>query len=184
MDNNIEKLVQINFQPYKKKMYLFSITELNFYDTLKKTISNDYYIYPKVRVCDIVEATGKNAYFDFNKIKSKHVDFLICTKDPISTKMVIELDDKSHEIAKRKKRDNFMNEVFGNAGIPIAHIRVQRSYNGEILKEEIKDALRTKYIIKGEEIKENNKPTVEKAKKSPGCGDLAIAVILIIIWTI
>lgn len=173
MENSEEKLVEINFQPYKKKRYFFSVAELKFYELLKEIIGDHYFIYPKVRICDIIEATGKNNYSDFNRIKSKHVDYLICSKNPITSKIIIELDDKSHNTPKRQDRDKFVDEIFANSEIPIVHIRVQYSYSKEEITKKLQEAYHTKYVIKKEKAKELN--------KAPGCGGLALILILIII---
>jgi very-short-patch-repair endonuclease len=143
-----EKTIEIKSQPYKKRKYFFSVAELKFFEILKEVIRDNYYIFPKVRICDIVNSENKNKYSQFNKIKSKHVDFLVCTKDPIVSKMIIELDDSSHNSKSRIERDTFIDEVFANSRIPIVHINVKKFYNKKLLKKEIQDAYKTKYVFK------------------------------------
>lgn len=142
-----EKIVEINSQPYKKKRYFFSVAELKFFEVLKEVIGDNYYIFPKVRVCDIVNSEDKNNYSQFNRIKSKHVDFLICTKDPIASKIIIELDDSSHNHKSRIKRDKFIDEVFASSEIPIIHVKVKSFYDKEILIRELQKAYKTKYVF-------------------------------------
>lgn len=171
MENNNEKLVEINYQPYTKKRYLFSVAELKFFELLKEIIGDNYYIFPKVRICDIIEPKNKGDYSNFNRIKSKHVDFLLCTKNLITSKIIIELDDKSHNAPSRQDRDKFVDEIFANAEIPIVHIKVQYAYNKEDVTQKLQEAYRTRYIIKEKEKTPN---------KAPGCG-LVLLLILIII---
>ena len=148
------------------------MAELKFFELLKDIIGSNYYIFPKVRICDIIEQKNKGKYADFNRIKSKHVDFLICTKDPIASKIIIELDDRSHDTPTRRERDNFVDEIFANSKIPIVHIRVQYTYDKEEITNKILEAYKTKYVVtKKEEIVE----------KSTGCGGLALILIIIII---
>jgi len=173
MQNNTnEKLVEVNYQPYEKKRYFFTVTELKFHELLKGIIGDNYYIFPKVRICDIIEPKNKGKYADFNRIKSKHVDFLICTKDPITSKIIVELDDRSHNVPIRQERDGFVDEIFANSGIPIVHIKVQYEYNKEEVTKRILEAYKTKYIVKEKDI---------MPSKSSGCGGLALILILIII---
>ena len=161
-NNNQENLVEINYQPYIKKNYFFSIAELKFYNVLKEVIDNNYFIFPKVRISDLIQSKyGKDKYSYFNKIKSKHVDFVICEKDPIKTKAVIELDDSSHNAPSRKERDKFVDEAFANAGIPIVHIKVKSEYDKEKLIEQIKKAYNTKYTIRPRETKDNINPQLK-----------------------
>ncbi len=65
--------------------------------------------------------------------------------------MVIELDGSSHELPERKIRDNFVDEVFANAGIPIVHIKTKDWYDKEELKERIRSVEKIKYVIKKKE---------------------------------
>lgn len=180
MNTNNKNLVEVNFQPYKKKSYFFSVAELRFYETLRGIIGDNYFIYPKVRMCDIIEATGKDKFFNFNRIKSKHVDFLICTKSPIISNIVIELDDKSHDAPKRQARDSFVDEIFANAGIPIVHVKAQSFYNKEEVTRQLQKAYETSYIIK----KELEEDLEKKPNKSPGCSGIFIILILLIICII
>lgn len=171
MENDNEKLVEINYQPYTKIKYLFSVAELKFFELLKEIIGDNYYIFPKVRICDIIEPKNKSDYSTFNRIKSKHVDFLLCTKNPITSKIIIELDDKSHNAPSRQSRDKFVDEIFANAEIPIVHINVQYSYNKEVITKKLQEAYKTKYVIKEEE---------KTSTKSPGCGLVLILILIII----
>lgn len=164
-----EKIVELNSQPYKKKKYFFSVAELKFFEILKEIIGDNYYIFPKVRICDIVNSEDKNNYSQFNKIKSKHVDFLICTKDPIASKIVVELDDSSHDRESRIKRDRFVDEVFASSGIPIVHIRAKSFYDKEILIKELQKAYKTKYVF------------IEKNSNSQGIESCSLLFVLVIL---
>lgn len=152
MENDILK--EVSYWPYERKEYFFSVAELKFYEVLKAVIGDKYLIFPKVRICDLIKTKEKEEYLYFNKIKSKHVDFVICEKQPIRTKIIIELDDSSHYRAERQERDNFIDEAFANAGIPIVHIPVKREYRKEELSKQLNDAYQTKYLIKKPETEE------------------------------
>jgi very-short-patch-repair endonuclease len=167
-----EKIVKIKQQPYKKKSYFFSVAELKFFEVLKEILGNNYYIFPKVRICDIVDRKDKKDYSQFNRIKSKHVDFLICTKNPITSKLVIELDDSSHNHQTRIDRDNFVDDVFASSGIPIAHIKVRNYYNKDLLIKELQRAYKTKYEFIGGNSSQSNKP------KSGGCSMVLVLFVL------
>ncbi len=62
--------------------------------------------------------------YAFNRIKSKHVDFLVCDRQTLEILSVIEVDDPTHHIANRKKRDLFVDSALKQAGIPCAHLKV------------------------------------------------------------
>lgn len=69
----------------------------------------DLHIFVKVRLADIIEHIDKEDYSAFNKIKAKHIDFVLCDYD-LNIIACIELQDKSHEREDRKERDIFVRE--------------------------------------------------------------------------
>lgn len=125
--------------PYFKADSLLTPAELNFFNVLKGAISDDCYIVCKIRLADIIKVDRnlpRSEYQTaFNKIQSKHVDFVICNSSDMSTYCVIELDDKSHGKPSRQARDDFVDSALKWAGIPILHIPVKKSYNTTELQE-------------------------------------------------
>lgn len=59
----------------------------------------------------------------------------------------IELDDSSHDRADRQERDEFVNEVFQAAGLPLIHIPVQREYNTRELAAQIAPLIKSRMSI-------------------------------------
>lgn len=165
-----EEVIEIEPQPYKKRSYFFSVAELKFFEVLKEIIGDNYYIFPKVRICDIVSSKDKRSYAQFNRIKSKHVDFLICTKNPITPKIVVELDDSSHNYQSRIKRDKFVDGVFASSEIPIVHVKVKSFYDKEFLIKELQKAYKTKYVF----VKKD-----ETSQGRRGCSLFLVLVLLI-----
>lgn len=124
---------------YKKKNYIYTVTELKFYrELIKITDELNLVVFPKIRLADIFEHTDIK---EFNKIKSKHVDFLLCDKSNCKIRLAIELDDYTHNQGKSIKNDNFKNEIFKQAGLGLIRIKVSNSYNLEYIKEKIKESL-------------------------------------------
>lgn len=111
---------------YKKRIYFFTKNELNFYrDLVKETESLNLVLFSKVRLADIIEPKEKGTTWQsqFNRIRSKHVDFVLCDLPSIKPVLVIELDDSSHDKADRQERDSFVDKALSQAGIPIIHTR-------------------------------------------------------------
>lgn len=110
----------INFNNYHLKESLLTKNEMEFYETLKKVIKEDLIIFSMVRLADIFSIDkGKEYQSALNRINSRHVDFLLCHKDTLKPVVAIELDDKSHERSDRIKRDEFVNQLFESAGLPL-----------------------------------------------------------------
>ena len=134
-----ENIIENNKLNYMKKDYIFTPTELKFYrELIKVTEELNLVIFPKIRLADIFK---HNEYKDFNKIKSKHIDFLLCDKSNCKIRLAIELDDYSHNTNKTIKSDNFKNEIFRQTNLPLIRIKVSNMYNLEELKEKIKENL-------------------------------------------
>lgn len=104
--------------PYIKK-YLLTKNEYYFYGKLK-CIAEKYnlQILAKIRLADLVETEKELPYKErgkyFNKIKSKHIDFVLV--DNMKVVLLIELDDNSHQKQKRIERDDFLNAVLNKVG--------------------------------------------------------------------
>ncbi|WEM45794.1 DUF2726 domain-containing protein (plasmid) [Photobacterium sp. DA100] len=117
---------------YRPAGPLLTPAERSFYGVLVKAISNDYLIFSKVRVADVIVpvkcGTKKNWRIAFNKISSKHFDFIICDKEALNILCAIELNDSSHNTSKRIKRDAFLVDSMKTANIPLYQIDAKNSY--------------------------------------------------------
>jgi len=116
-DYNYSKAYQTKFLLSKNEYYAFKKLQ-------SIALSHDLFIFPKVRVLDLIEPIkGQRHYKTYlYKIQSKHVDFVICDKK-LSITCIIELDDNSHNREDRKERDRFLDEVFNSVGYSIIHTK-------------------------------------------------------------
>lgn len=111
---------------YEKKTYLLTQNELKFYKLLKNiTEKNNLNVFSQVALYEIIKY--KNIK-DFNKIKSKTIDFVI-TDSNCKIKLCIELDDPTHIKENRQKRDEFINKLFKDLDIKLLRIPTQNYYN-------------------------------------------------------
>lgn len=111
--------------PYEKLDSILTNNELKFYKVLKPIVDkNDYILLIKPRLADIIQVKKGTEKWQgwFNKIKSKHVDFLLCAREDLSPILGIELDDKSHERKDRQERDEFVDALFAKVDLPILHV--------------------------------------------------------------
>lgn len=108
-----------NVLKYRKK-YLLTKNEYSFLQKLKSVAKeNNLNILCKIRLADLIEPLpNKNKsewYTEFNKIKSKHIDFVLVTEN-MKVVMLIELEDSSHSKSDRIERDNFINSTLKQVG--------------------------------------------------------------------
>jgi len=121
--------------PYVAKNRLMSNAELSFYHVLASNLVENTSLCPKVRISDIVaieKSIEKGARMSFlGRISQKHVDFVVIDNNTSKIIAAIELDDSSHGSERVKKRDNFVNEVFKVANIPLLRFPAQRGYQAQ-----------------------------------------------------
>ena len=114
--------------PYLKQKYLFSVAERSFYEILRR-LAFDYTVFAKVRLADVVHVSKESRAWQshFNRISSKHLDFLLCDRN-LAPVVAIEFDDSSHDEKDRQSRDDFVDQVLASAALPIIHVRAKRGY--------------------------------------------------------
>jgi hypothetical protein len=105
---------------YEAKGNLLTPAELKFLGVLDQVIGAHYRIMAQVRLADVLKVRGgldnSARSSAFNRIKAKHLDYVVCNPSDMSVKFAIELDDSSHRQAKRKERDAFLEEAMQGAG--------------------------------------------------------------------
>lgn len=127
------KKVEGTNYPYQAIPNLFTPAERSFLGVLDQAIDAEYRVFGKVRVADVMSVTKGMTRSEwrkaFNRIQSKHFDFVICRASDSSILLLIELDDKSHKKTSRMERDDFIERATEAAGIPLLRIPCQRSYS-------------------------------------------------------
>ena len=172
---------------YEAKSTLLTKAERSFYGVLSQALdSTKYSIFAQVRMADILEPakTGSRSHWQkaFNQISSKHCDFVICDADTTNIRLIIELDDSSHKKAKRVSRDDFINEAFKQAGLPLMRVPASRAYILNDLRIELLSMLDPQINLKhADEPAELNKgsalevpPEIEQSPECPKCGGVMV----------
>ncbi|MEO0533785.1 MAG: DUF2726 domain-containing protein [Cyanobacteria bacterium P01_A01_bin.123] len=124
--------------PYQQLEALFTPAERSFLRVLNRAIGERAKIFGKIRVADIITPQKGLSQSDwqkaFNKISSKHLDFVVCKNHDLSVICAIELDDKSHQQKKRQDRDYFLNKACNSAGLPLIRVAVKPDYTVDDIK--------------------------------------------------
>jgi hypothetical protein len=118
--------------PYEKEQALFTAAERSFFGVLEQAVDGKLRIMGKVRLADVVKVRRGNSKSiwqkAFNRIQSKHLDFVACDAATLAVEFAIELDDKSHNQSARQERDSFLDKVLEAANIPAFHFQAKRTY--------------------------------------------------------
>jgi hypothetical protein len=177
-DVSIDEPVEVF--PYRLRDDFLSPAEFSFYRILSSVIGSERIIQSKVRLADIffVARPNENAKY-FNKITAKHLDFLICDANSMKPMLGIELDDASHQKSDRIERDEFVDQVFQAANLPLLHVPNQRSYSTREIEALISPYIAIASIQPGTASSESkqtaaqtpeNKPVSPAAPICPKCG--------------
>jgi hypothetical protein len=133
------KLTSGNGFPYQKAKALFSPAERSFLGVIDQVVGTEFRVFRKVRIADVatVKAMSNRSAWQkaFNRISSKHFDFIICRSADLSVVCAIELNDKSHQNKSRRLRDEFVAGVCNSISVPLVEINAQASYSIQELKE-------------------------------------------------
>lgn len=118
---------------YQRKANLFSAAEARFLGVLDQAISLGQRVFGKVRVMDLVQLkpglSTKARRAAVNRIAQKHVDFVICAAGTMTPVCVVELNDSSHASTKAQRRDQLLDSVCRQVGLPLVVIEAARSYD-------------------------------------------------------
>ncbi len=116
--------------PYRIRDDFLSPAEASFYHVIASVVGERAIICPKVNLADIFFVVRPNENLAYrSRIAQKHLDFLLCNPKSMQPIVGIELDDSSHTRKNRQARDEFVDQVFCAAGLPLMRIAVQHSYN-------------------------------------------------------
>lgn len=124
--------------PYMRGQPLFTPAEQHFYQSLVQAVGVRGLVFAKVRIADVLmpkKNLDRSQWQQaFNKIACKHFDYVLCKKDDFSVMVVIELNDRSHNKPRRRKRDIFVRGACKTAGIQLCEFAVQRHYKIEQIR--------------------------------------------------
>ncbi|MDJ0709575.1 MAG: DUF2726 domain-containing protein [Woeseiaceae bacterium] len=128
---------------YELRRGLFTRAERSFLGVLDQAVGNDYRVFGKVRVADVLKVSREvpkaGWQAAFNKINGKHFDFVLADPATLDVKVVIELNDKSHRSEKRAARDQFIRETCAGADLRLIEVEAKRAYSVAEVRELLKE---------------------------------------------
>lgn len=142
---NSKEKQQFDDFPYQQRKYLLTLAERPFFEVLERIAQkHNSYVFTKVRLEDLILPIKgtKNWWIYRNKIKSRHVDFVICDKENIRPLIAIELNDSSHLKEKRIRRDDFYRKLFSTIQLPFLEITLRNVYEETDLEEKIRSLIK------------------------------------------
>ncbi len=122
---------------YNVKKTLISVNEQEFYNAIRSSVPNGYFVFPQVNLAAFIDRTDDSRYH--NEL-FRNVDFLI-TDAEYTPKFIIEINDRTHLTNERKERDKKIQNICEEAGIPIISLWTSYGVNPEYIKKRIFETL-------------------------------------------
>ncbi len=130
--------------PYKLTQSVLSQKEGYFYRDVRPIADKlGLIVFTKMRLADLLEVPkGTKDYTKwFNRIKAKHIDFIFVDKE-YHIRLLVEVDDPTHNRPDRQARDEAVDEMFRQVGLEVLHLRAWgKQYGAEDLETIITNAL-------------------------------------------
>lgn len=128
--------------PYEPQTAILTKPELEFYRVLIEAVAEDVVVLAKPRIADVLKVQSglddtTRWQRAFNKINAKHFDFILCDEADMRILAAIELNDPSHELPSREKRDLFVWKACAAAGMPLLMYPTQDEYRVDELISEV-----------------------------------------------
>ena len=149
---------------YRRQNALFTEAEMKFLAALESALGGRYRVFGKVRVADVIEpiaARGTGSWQSaFNRIQSKHFDFVLCDPADLNIVAAIELDDSSHIRRNRRDRDDFLDQACKSANQPLVRFSAKAGYAAAAVQARLAEVIKL-----GEPA-----PPGKAARLCPNCG--------------
>lgn len=116
-----QRLHKFSVSNYRKRDYFLTKNENTFYKKLLYFYENRFLIIPQVNLDKLFYSDYSNR----SRIDRKSVDFVFLERQNFRPIIAIELDDSTHTLEDRVKRDLMVNEIFEKNNFPLIRINSQ-----------------------------------------------------------
>ena len=139
----ILKYLKKSEYPFYKNPKFISPAEREFYMALHRIVPTGHAIFAQISLGQLLKINkhGQEWWKYRNMIDRKTVDFVLVDAHTLDPKLVIELDDRSHETTERQTRDDFVNHALAAAKIPFLRMKCKIAYDEIGLLSEIRKNL-------------------------------------------
>ena len=157
--------------PCQRQNILLTPAEKSFFSMLEKSVSKKARVFAKVRLDEILKPSFETGQLNrtpiFNRIKSKVVDFVVCSHDDLSILGAIELNVETEKNSSGKHKANFLENYyidnhFASAQIPFLRLSAEKTHSIEEIKTLLVECL---VLPRSEEGAES----IMKSAKQPLC---------------
>lgn len=131
--------------PYKRRRSLFTDSEISFLEALEQAVGEEYRVYAKVRAADALSVRplpNRRQWMQaWDRVRSKHFDFLLCNPGDYAPVAAVELDDASRDNPRRSVRDAFLESACRAAGLALVRIPAEQKDSVHEIRQQILEDL-------------------------------------------
>lgn len=119
---------------YYRRENFMTEREKIFFRKLQSVCGDSLIVFSQVRISSLLnhKVRGQSFRGALSHINQKSVDFLLCDSRNLRPLIAIELDDSTHSLPDRQKRDSEVDAIFENAKFPLLYIQSINIENSEL----------------------------------------------------
>lgn len=127
--NNFERLLQ-------RRDRFLTLAEKNFFECLSNALSDDFYIFTRVAMLDVMEPSPAAGILKSrrirNRLNSERLDYVLCKKQDMSIFGIVELEDFNKQNGKDAKaeRESLISAVCKASHLRLFYFDVRQDYHG------------------------------------------------------
>ena len=118
---------------YSSKASLMTDCEKKFFDAIKKIVGPDYIIQPQINLASII---NKESHSKYRNELFRNIDFGILDQN-YKLLVLIEINDATHTERSRKERDQKVQAICAEAGIPLITFWTKYGLNESYIRERL-----------------------------------------------
>lgn len=127
--------------PYRVRKAFLNTQEFAYYNALKQALGDDFQVYPKVRVPQILSHPGHDPQFrvHWSRVQRRFVDFLVCDSS-LKPALAVKFDPTANRRHKHPKED-ILEDALGAAELPLLRVMPANNYDLDEITYKIKFAM-------------------------------------------
>lgn len=122
---------------YASKGAIMTDCEKEYFKVIRQLVEPKYTVQPQINLASVV---SKESHSKYRSELFRNVDFGIFDRD-YNIKVLIEINDKTHTQADRVQRDQKVNQICAEAGIPLITFWTKYGINPEYMRSRLSECL-------------------------------------------
>ena len=147
---------------------LFTADDRAFFQTLKDSVGQEFEIFSKIRVCDIIVpkkgASSRAVEKAFSPIEDRHFDFILCEKYSLAVACVVQLHGLPHTVRQHEKDP--LIAICENLGLPFVGFAIKADYSVEEVRDKLHQAINKEpfFLVETDGRKEPRISSIDNVK--------------------